>query len=417
MRNDDMMRILVVCPHFEPDTAPTGVVMTRLVAELSSLGHEIHVVTSLPWYREHRIDPEWRHVTWSSRTVETEWGSVTRLNPFAGSDKRNIFRRALGFIGFTLTSAVAAFLVTRRRRIDAVIVMSPPLTLGLGTRIVAAFRRVPMILNVQDIFPDAAVRTGAISHWLVIRAAQVLERLTYRASTVVTVLSDDLADNVRGKLSEGSRNKVEVIPNFVDVEAIEPRNRSTAYRSELGIGDQPVVMYAGNVGFSQSLELMVRAAQALPDIVFVINGSGSARPRLEAEARGVPNVVFGDFQPIERLAEVLCTADLHVVALHAGLGHVSVPSKTYSILAAGRPILASIDQGTEIPRLLESSGAGVSVLPDDETEFVEAVRSLLSDRPALAEMGRKGREFILTAKSPRQVGELYESLIRRCVRR
>lgn len=417
MRNDGMMRILVVCPHFEPDTAPTGVVITRLVAELASLGHEIHVVTSLPWYREHRIDPGWRHVTWSSRTAETDWGSVTRLNPFAGSDKRNIFRRALGFIGFTLTSAVAAFLVTRRRRIDAVIVMSPPLTLGLGTGVVAFLRRVPMILNIQDVFPDAAVRTGAISNSLVIRAAQLLERLTYRASTVVTVLSEDLGDNVRRKLPEGSRDKVEVIPNFVDAEAIEPRNRLTTYRSELGIGDQPVVMYAGNVGFSQSLELMIRAAQALPEIVFVINGAGSARPRLEVEARGVANVVFGDFQPVERLAEVLCTADLHVVALHSGLGHVSVPSKTYSILAAGRPILASIDQGTEIPRLLESSGAGVSVLPDNEQEFIEAVRVLMSDRPALAEMGRKGREFIITAKSPRQIGELYESLIRRCISR
>ena len=412
-----MMRLLVVCPHFEPDTAPTGVVITRLVTELASLGHEIHVVTSLPWYREHRIDPDWRHVTWSSRTARTDWGSITRLNPFAGSDKRNIFRRALGFIGFTLTSAAAALLVTRRRRIDAVIVMSPPLTLGLGTRAVSLLRRVPMILNIQDVFPDAAIRTGAISNSLVIRVAQLLERLTYRASTAVTVLSDDLRDNVRNKLPERARDKVEVIPNFVDVEAVEPRDRLTAYRSELGIGDQPVVMYAGNVGFSQSLELMIRAAQALPDIVFVINGAGSARSRLEAEANGVTNVVFGDFQPVERLSEVLSTADLHIVALHSGLGHVSVPSKTYSILAAGRPILASIDQGTEIPRLLESSGAGVSVLPDDEEEFIEAVRLLMSDRPALAEMGRRGREFIVTAKSPRQVGELYESLIRRCISR
>ena len=94
------LRILVVCPHFAPDTAPTGVVMTRIVSELGAAGHEVHVVTTLPWYRDHRIEEDWQRVTWKDRTRPTEWGSVTRLNPFAGSDKRNLFRRALGFIGF-----------------------------------------------------------------------------------------------------------------------------------------------------------------------------------------------------------------------------------------------------------------------------------------------------------------------------
>lgn len=415
MKDATKIRLLVVCPHFEPDTAPTGAVMTRIVSELVSLGNEVHVVTSLPWYREHRIEKEWSHVTWSKRTSRTSWGSITRLNPFAGSDKRNILRRALGFIGFTVTSTVAALSVTRRHDVDAIIVMSPPLTLGVGAKVVATFRRIPMILNIQDVFPDAAIRTGVITNGLVIRLARGLERWTYRASSAVTVLSDDLRDNVGAKLPSRSRGRVEVIPNFVDVEAITPCDRATGYRSELGLGDGPVVMYAGNVGFSQSLGLIVDAARALPQATFVINGSGSARADLEAMATGQENVVFGDFQPAERLGEVLGTADLHVVPLHAGLGSVSVPSKTYSILAAGRPILASIDPGTEVPRILESSGAGVAVPPDDPEAFIDGIRQLLADPERLETMGLKGREFVENGVSPRAVAERYVDLIRRVV--
>ena len=91
------MKLVVLCPHFAPDTAPTGVVITRIVHELVARGHEVHVVTALPWYREHRIDDGWGG-RWVRRE-RTDWGSITRVNPFPGTDKRNLLRRALGFAG------------------------------------------------------------------------------------------------------------------------------------------------------------------------------------------------------------------------------------------------------------------------------------------------------------------------------
>lgn len=411
MSEVNSIRLAVVCPHFDPDTAPTGAVMTRIVEEWAALGHEIHVVTSLPWYREHQLEAGWNDVKWSDRTTTTTWGSITRIDPFAGTDRRNVLRRAFGFIGFTLLGAAATFSVTRRHKVDAIFVMSPPLTLGIGTKLVARIRRLPMVLNIQDVFPDAAIETGVITNAFVVRLARMLERWTYRVSDAVTVLSEDLADNVRSKMSRRSHDKVVVIPNFVDVTSITPRDRSTRYRVELGLSEQLVVMYAGNVGFSQSLDLLIPAAREFPDVVFVINGSGSARRSLEIEAQRSSNVIFGDFQTPDRLAEVLCTADLHVVPLHAGLGRVSVPSKTYSILASGRPILASIDPDTEVPRLLERSGAGISVPPDDLKAFVDGLRRLLADPRQLVEMGRKGREFIESSASPRVVAERYVQVI------
>ncbi|NBS28677.1 MAG: glycosyltransferase WbuB, partial [Actinobacteria bacterium] len=295
-------------------------------------------------------------------------------------------------------------------RLDGVIAMSPPLTLGLTGRLITAVRGGRLMFNIQDVFPDAAITTGAIRHPLIISLASRLEKWSYRASDSVVVLSDDLADNVRAKVSKSRRDRVRVIPNFVDTEVITPCSRNTAYRTELGIGDQVVVMYAGNVGYSQSLDMVVEVARAMPSVVFVINGDGSARKSLESSARGLANVKFADYQPIERLSEVLATGDIHLVPLRSGLARVSVPSKTYSIMASSRPVIAAIDPDTEIPRLLERSGAGVSVAPDDADALRAAITKLV-DAPTVREsLGKNGREWVERHASPRAVAVAYEGL-------
>ena len=406
-------RILVMCPHFEPDVAPTGVVMSRIVHELAGAGHEIHVVTALPWYAHHRVEEPWNQVTWKTRTETTAWGSVVRLHPRGGADKSNLLRRTFGFVLFSVAAVVAGWRVAPRRRFDAVLAMSPPLTLGLAAKLVAVVRRAPLIFNVQDVFPDAAVATGAISNRWVIGVARLLEKATYRAARYVTVLSEDLHHNVAAKLPERSRSRVIVIPNFADTERIRPGDRLTAYRRELGIGDRCVVMYAGNVGYSQSLHSMIDAARSRPDLVFVINGQGSARPDLERSADGLANVIFGDFQPAERLSEVLATGDIHVVPLRRGLGHVSVPSKVYSILAAGRPVVAAVDPGTEVPRLVQAAQCGVVVEPDDPEAFGEAIDSLAADAELRAQLGERARRHVEHEASPGAVAARYVELFER----
>jgi colanic acid biosynthesis glycosyl transferase WcaI len=403
------LRIAVLCPHFEPDTAPTGDVMTRIVTELAALGHELHVVTSLPWYRTHSIEPGWEG-KWVRRET-TAWGSITRVNPFPGDDKRNLVRRGLGFVGFSALTGVASW---RGGRVDAVIAMSPPLTMGLTGWTTHLVRRGPLVFNIQDVFPDAAVRTGAITNRHVIRAASWLERISYHRAAAVTVLSEDLRANVASKMSPSRRDRVHVIPNFVDVDAIRPGDRMSPLRAELGIGDEPLVVYSGNVGFSQSLDLMLAAARERPAVTFLISGDGSAKSTLMQQAAAIPNVRFSGYQPKERLSELLGIADVHVVPLRTGLGNVSVPSKTYSILASGRPILASIDAGTEVPRLLERSGAGVAVEPDRPDLFVAALDEMLGDPERLAARGAAGRAWVETAASPAAVARAYEQLVLGC---
>lgn len=397
----------MLCPHFAPDTAPTGEVMSRIVLELADRGHELHVVTALPWYVHHRVDAAWAGK--AIRIEKTEWGSITRVNPFP-TDKTSIPQRAAGFLAF---SALAGLAGLRGGRVDGVLAMSPPLTLGLTGWGMHLVRRGPLVFNIQDVFPDVAVELGAIRNPRVITLARWVERLSYHRADAVTVLSDDLRQNVVAKVAAAHRAKIRVIPNFVDTVAIQPSDRLTPYRRELGIGDETVVLYAGNVGLSQSLDLVVSAAHEWrddPSVVFVVNGGGSGLEPLRHATAGMMNVRFAPYQPRERLAEVLATGDIHLVPLKKGLARSSVPSKTYSVLAAGRPILASVDSDTEVDRLVKHADAGISVPPDDKVAFIAGLRRLLVDPAGRAEMGRRGRAFVEQWASPAAVAAAYEQL-------
>jgi colanic acid biosynthesis glycosyl transferase WcaI len=400
------VKILAVLPHFEPDVAPTGIIASRLVAELGGLGHEIDVVTSLPWYEHHAVLPSWRGK--AVRREGTSWGHVTRVHPFPTGDKKNIPKRAVGFAAFCgLSAAIAA----AGRRVDVTFAMTPPLPMAATGWFASLARRAPLVLNVQDIFPDVAVELGLLRGRRVISAARALERWSYARCAAVTVLSADMRENLAAKMADPRR--LHVIPNFVDISSITPLERENSYRAEYGLEGKTVVMYAGNVGLSQSLDLLVHAARATADredVVYVINGAGSTLADLSAGAHGLPNVRFVPMQPLDRLPEVLAAADLHVVPLKAGLSRSSVPSKTYSILAAGRPLLASVDKGSEVQRIVDEAGAGVAVGPDDPDAFVAALTSFLDDPQRRETMGAAARRYVEQSASPRGVAKAYADL-------
>ena len=399
------MKLVVVVPHFAPDIAPTGAIFTRIVEELGARGHNIEVITALPWYRDHRIEPGYEGRL--TRLEDTPWGRIIRVHPFPTADKRDLLRRAIAFSGF---SVLAGAVGLRGGPVDGVLAMSPPLTLGLDGWAIARARRARLVFNIQDVFPDVAVELGVLTSRPLIELARSLERFCYKRADAVTVLSDDLKGNLSQKMNP---DKVHVIPNFVDTDLIRPSDKENSYRQEFALQGKTVVMYAGNVGLSQSLDLVLEAAVALsyePDLVFVINGQGAARADLQRRAEGMENVLFVDAQPQDRLPEVLAAADIHLVPLKRGLAAASVPSKTYSILAAGRPLIASVDAGSEITKVVERSGAGFSIPPEDAEALTKAIRRLL-DAPDQAEnMGREGRAFVEGWASPAAVAEAYESL-------
>ncbi|MEZ5341700.1 MAG: glycosyltransferase family 4 protein [Acidimicrobiales bacterium] len=403
------MNLLFLCPHFEPDLhAATGEVMTRLVHALGDRGHTIHVVTSLPWYRQHDVEAEWRGRPWRRET--TSFGTVTRVWPFP-TDKGNIPARAAGFAGFNALVLGAALSTPKP---DAILAMSPPIVIGDAGWLAAKRYRVPFVFNVQDIFPDVAVDLGALSNKRVIAAARWYERSIYARADAVTVLSQDQAANVAAKIRQaGADTRVEVIHNFVDLERVTVVDRINPFRAARRLGDDLVVGYSGNVGLSQSFDLVRHAAEVFadtPGLRFLINGEGAARPAVNAWAATMPNVTVGDFVARHEVSDALGAIDLHLILLKAGLAKSSTPSKLYGILAAGRPILASIDEGSEVAAMIADADCGRSIPPDDKDAFVAALREMLADRQLLAAQGKRARAFVEAWMTPEAQAMAYEKL-------
>jgi colanic acid biosynthesis glycosyl transferase WcaI len=181
-----------------------------------------------------------------------------------------------------------------------------------------------------------------------------------------------------------------------------------------------VVMYSGNVGFSQSFHLVEAAARhfaARPDLLFVINGEGAARDSVDRWAAGLPNVLVTNFAPRDQVSDVLGTADLHLILLAGGLARSSTPSKLYGILAAGRPVLAAIDEGSDADRIISSAGAGAVVPPDDPAAFIDALEHLITSPTDLADMSRKAYECAQDLLTPDQQAQAYELLLTELVNR
>ncbi|MDH3679818.1 MAG: glycosyltransferase family 4 protein [Acidimicrobiia bacterium] len=407
------MRLLLLCPHFTPDLhAATGEVMTKLVEALARRNHQITVVTSLPWYQHHDVDPAWRGRPW--RVERTAWGRVVRVWPFP-TDKTNIAARAVGFGG--LTSLVTAAALTQGRH-DVVLGMSPPPFLGDAAWIAARRWRAPMVFNTQDIFPDVAIDLGALSNRRMVELAKRHERSLYRRADAVTVLSRDQADNVAAKLPADQRDKVVIIHNFVDLDRIEVVERENGYRRRHQLTGKTVVMYSGNVGLSQSFDLVRAAAVAWrhrPDVQFVINGEGAARPEVDRWAAELPNVTVADFAPRAEVSDVLGAADVHLILLKRGLARSSTPSKLYANLASGRAILASIDEGSEVATTMARAGAGLAVPPEAPDAFLSALASLLDDPVQRELMGKRGRSYVEEWLTPDQQAVRYEQVFERLV--
>ena len=405
------MRLLVITPHFEPDTAPTGIIVASLVEQWVKQGHQIEVVTSLPWYEKHEIATQWKGRLF--RRDEKESVTVTRLHPFP-QDKSKLLQRLVSFLAFSFLAVIASLSI--KGPFDAVIVVSPPLTLGNVGKIAAIRHRCKLILNLQDIFPDVAVALGMVKSRSSIKLLEKYEKFTYSGSDAITVLSEDLEKNVNKKIDRMKPPpKIAVVPNFLISSSIKPQSRLTNYRREHELGEKFVVMYAGNLGNSQSFELITNAAkkhEEREDVVYVINGSGVMSDRLNEQANELKNLKVIEHQPIERLSEILATADIHLVPLRTGLGDMSVPSKIYSVFAAGRPVIASVDPGTEIERIVVESEGGISVAPDDFDSFIFELEGLIENSELRAEMGIKARLWLEKWYSSQTIADSYLDLIR-----
>jgi colanic acid biosynthesis glycosyl transferase WcaI len=238
----------------------------------------------------------------------------------------------------------------------------------------------------------------------------------YRLAARVTVIASSFRRYLVTTKGVPS-SKVSVIPNFVDTDFIRPLEKDNDFGRRHGLVDKFVVCHAGNVGWVYDLETLIEAAARLAsfrDIVFLVVGDGVGRPVLERKAsqRGVQNVRFLPFQPFEALPWMRAACDVHVALYRREQAWYSMPSKVYEIMASARPLLASAEPGTDVRTLVEETGCGLAVNPQDPDALVDAILRLYRDPATRAEMGRRGRAEAERAYSKDAVVAQYERLLR-----
>ena len=213
----------------------------------------------------------------------------------------------------------------------------------------------------QDLFPQSVIDLGLLKDPLLVEFFAIMERRVYRGADLIMVMSDGNRDYVSAKV--GPSKQVVTVPNWADADEIRPGERMNGFREAHALGNQFIVLFAGTMGWSQGLDVAIEAARELaaePNLLFLIVGDGVEKEKLELQAAGLPNVRFLPIQPKEVYPQVLAAADACLVTLRREVRTPTVPSKINTIMAAGRPILASIPLHGDAPRLIQAAEAGIT---------------------------------------------------------
>ncbi|HZP73116.1 MAG TPA: glycosyltransferase family 4 protein, partial [Gaiellaceae bacterium] len=275
------------------------------------------------------------------------------------------------------------------------------------------FRR-PLVLVSQDVFPEIAVALGRLKSPFAITLLRAAIKHALKHADRVVAIGAVMRDRLVAKGAHP--NRIAVIPNWADTERITPQQHDNAWSREHGLAGQFVVMHSGNVGHAQNLETLLRATAFLDDLDqlrIVIIGSGARHAATVELAHRLADerVAFLPYQPYERLPEALSAAHVHFVGLPRGLAGYIVPSRVHGILAAGRPILAAVDEESETATLVREAHCGVVVPPDDPAGVADAIRALASGRHDLAELGRSARAYAERVTSREQAVARYRQLL------
>ena len=385
------MRLLLVTDAYPPEIRSSSHLMVELAEELRDRGHEVHVLTSWPRYN---LDAAAQHLRFEE-SMEENGIHVIRVKTPAHHN--------VGFIrrGLAQLQMPIYFLAALRKHMpghpDCAIVYTPPLPLAIVGRRLRA-HGVRFVLNVQDIFPQNAIDLGVLTNPLLIQFFHWMERRAYRDADVVTVHSEGNRDFVLRQHHELSE-KLTVLHNWIDAESHGERTVRRNFRSEWNLSSKFVFLFAGVIGPSQALELILDAALKLrdsPEILFLLVGDGTEKVKLEERARteGIENVVFKPFVSRADYPDLVSAADVGLVCLSSMNKTPVVPGKILGYMAGGKPIAAFLNTQSDGHAIIQDAQCGYSCTSDSPAEIEAALRRLYAERAQTPQMGARGAAYV-----------------------
>jgi colanic acid biosynthesis glycosyl transferase WcaI len=387
------MRFLIYGINFSPELTGIGKYTGEMAQWLARRGHTVTAVTALPYYPQWKIQKGYPKFFYRRETIA---GVRVIRCPLWVPMKLTALQRILHLVSFSLTSFWLVFWKALRERPDVMITIEPSFLCAPVLWLAAKLSRSKTWLHVQDFELDAAFELHLLRGSLFRRVVMAVERFFMGRFDKVSSISERMVQQLSQKEVKPERQFL--FPNWVDTEAIYPHERCNGLRRSLGLsGEHTVVLYAGNMGRKQGLEIIIEAAHALKDrsdIRFVMCGDGSVRPELEKLAERRDNIYWLPLQPLERLNELLSMADIHLLTQRSQLGICWMPSKLTAMMANGRPVVATADPDSPVAHVVKECGEVVS--PGNRDQFVQAIVNLTADIPRRQALGEAARRYAVS---------------------
>lgn len=386
------MRITFLCQYFPPEMGAPSARTSEHARHWVRLGSEVTVITGFPNHPTGIIRPEYRGYFTKRESVDGI--DLLRTWIYCAPNK-GFLKRIINFMSFFLSSFTLGAILTRRP--DVIIGTSPQFFCAVSAYLLSIIKRVPFVFEVRDIWPQSAVELGALRNRAVIRILEAIEMHLYRRAALIVIVAESTLPYLIEKGIDPA--KVAIIPNGIDDEYLASASATPeAVRAETGTEGRFIVSYIGTHGMSHALGVVLQAAARLGDdksIQFLLIGEGAEKAALKAQAAsmGLTNVAFIDEQPRERLLAFYRASDLSVVPLkRLPIFRKVLPSKLFELMGAGCPIVCSVEG--EAARLVEKSGAGVCIEPENVDALVDAIRALRADSERRDRMRRAGQRFV-----------------------
>lgn len=404
-----MIKLLMISAYFEPEIAANVHLMKNLVEDLSNNDISITVLCPKP-----------------SRGLNNKINKniIDKLNDYYNSnvkilrfhlinEKKNLFLRFIRYFLFNIIVTFKSLFISH----DVIFFQSTPPGVGYFLRFVKAIKKSKIIYNVQDFLPESIINTNVIKKKSLIWKIIVhIEKVTLNRSDTIVTISNKLKDNI--EKIKISPEKIKVIKNWVDEKTIYPiRREENILLKKYDLDEKDFyIVYSGNIGMTQNLELMIDLARVFKDykdMKFVIIGDGVMKERLKelAYTNNLSNMIFLPFQDYEYISHVYSLGDIGLVSSKAGVGNNSIPSKTWSIMACGSPIIAAFDSDSLIKEVIVESNCGFCVLPDDINSLVEKVQVIYESKELSQQLGENGRRFVLNHLSREKNTNQYVDVV------
>ena len=384
------MKAIFPCSYYLPETAASLYITDNIVHACAENDVEVDLFTPTPT-RSVPGGAKWER-------EEQQLDGKLRIHRFHlyGEGKNPMLRALRYLLGELILLHKCLW-----TKYDVAFIDSTPPIQGLKMPFIKWFCRKPTVYNAQDIFPDSLVGTGLTKKGsLIWKIGRIVEKITYKYADKIIVISEDFKKNIMAK--GVPEDKIVVVYNWVDQNAVVdvPREENSLFDRYALDRSKFYVTYSGNIGLTQNMDMLLEVAQELesevPDIHFVLIGEGAYKKQAETivKEKKIGNVTFLPFQPYEEISLVFSLGDAGLVISKPGVGANSVPSKTWSIMSASRPVLANFDEN-ELKDILAGNECGIFTKAGDKEAFKQSIITLYENRELCKQYGKNGRQFVM----------------------